>query len=119
MGEGLAHNVYLGHSIWVHDSDGESWLSPRVQSLLKEWELKQDRTPAPASANEQDAQRAGTAHQARVKVMNGLHGVLLLSLFLAAAYELQESLVCGNEVLIRKRISAENARPHRDDAALI
>jgi hypothetical protein len=54
-----------------------------------------------------------------MKVMNGLHGVLLLSLFLAAAYELQEGLVSGNKVLIRKRISAENALPHRDDAALV
>jgi hypothetical protein len=38
--------------------------------LLQEWQLEQDRTPAPAGANEQDAQRAGAAHQARMKVMN-------------------------------------------------
>jgi hypothetical protein len=54
-----------------------------------------------------------------MKVMNGLHRDLLLSLFLAAAYELQERLVCRHEVLIRKRIAAKDARPHRDDAAFI
>jgi hypothetical protein len=54
-----------------------------------------------------------------MKVMNGLHGALLLSLFLAAPYELQEGLVRGNEMLVRKRISAKDALPHRDDAALI
>jgi hypothetical protein len=87
--------------------------------LLQEGELEQDCTPAPAGANKQDAQRAGAAHQARMKVMNELHGVLLLSLFLAAPNELQEGLVSGNKILIRKRISAENARPHRDDATFI
>jgi hypothetical protein len=70
MGEGLAHDVHLGHSIWVHDGDGQSWLSPGAQSLLQEWQLEQNRTPAPAGANEQDAQRAGVAHQTRMKVMN-------------------------------------------------
>jgi hypothetical protein len=38
--------------------------------LLQKWQLEQDRTPAPAGANEQDAQRAGAAHQARMKMMN-------------------------------------------------
>jgi hypothetical protein len=87
--------------------------------LLQERELEQDSTPAPSGANEQDTQRTGAAHQARMKVMNGLHGALLLSLFLAAAYELQEVLVCRNEVPIRKLISGMDALPHRDDAALI
>jgi hypothetical protein len=119
MGERLTDDIHFGHSIWIHDSDGESWLSPGAQGQLQEWELKQDRAPAPAGANEQYAQRAGAAHQARMKVMNGLHGALLLSLFLAAAYELQERLVCRHEVLISKRISAKDARPHRDDAAFI
>jgi hypothetical protein len=94
-------------------------LAPSAQSLFQEGELEQDRAPAPTGANEQDAQGTGAAHQARMKVMNGLHGILLLSLFLAAAYELQQRLVCRHEVLIRKRITAKDARPHRDDATLI
>jgi hypothetical protein len=54
-----------------------------------------------------------------MKVMNGLHGVLFLSLYLAAAYELQGRLVCGNEIPTRKSLVAKDARPHRDDAAFI
>jgi hypothetical protein len=70
MGEGLTHDIHLGHSIWVHDGDGETRLAPGAQGLLQKRQLKQDSTPAPARANDQDAQRAGAAHQARMKVMN-------------------------------------------------
>jgi hypothetical protein len=45
-------------------------LPPSAQRLLKKWELEQDRTSAPAGANEQDTQRAGAAHQVGMKVMN-------------------------------------------------
>jgi hypothetical protein len=73
MGERLTNDVHLGHRIRVHDSDGKSWLTPGAQGLLKEGELEQDRTPAPAGANEQNTQRTGAAHQARMKVVDGLH----------------------------------------------
>jgi hypothetical protein len=70
MGKGLTHCVHLGHNVWVHDSNGETWLTPGAQGLLQEGELKQDCTSAPACANEQDAQWAGAAHQARMKVVD-------------------------------------------------
>jgi hypothetical protein len=38
--------------------------------LLQEWKLEQYRASASAGANEQDAQRAGAAHQAGMKMMN-------------------------------------------------